>query len=615
MINLLNIFSKKRKIIINFVDSDNKNQIITNKSFFGKKGKQINIDLGSIIDELQNHGYQIPSNFGRKMALTFGKKDNIVNINVSHQKKIIDVNHITKNFSLNQVKRTIKQIVHYSGAGSRTPIDNVNSVEFCRTLEIDVVTKEIVSKTAWVSNTNTFLKIGVPTLPGYIPDKTTIGVKKIVPDDGNQKYFVKYKLNEHPSTNKQAAIIQYVNLTANNAIVKTTKLEGEPNFPINYDINNDLNDLIARGFKLIDNGFNGKGIQFFGNNDSYVPVFIVTLRRDEIIVDSAHPYQKVDPEEYRKDITFTIKFSGAGKQTPENIIKTRHLQRKVLFSLVLDKIVKNNTYPTEWKTVKKDFPDKIQVPVVKGYHSNLSQIETTNIINSKSEIKVSYIRNNKIIPIDEDGKLIPTKEALYLATDPDDPTKLCTKQIIPQIPGYKSNYKIITLSNSNKDIKVIYKKIAADSKESQSDVYTASSTNDQIAIVNFIDLDHEGKQITSSGPLIGKPNENITDLYSTSIPIAGLEKAGYHVIFNNFDGNNKIQKFDGNDLTTQVFTVGVSKNSEQNMQLQQLKSSVNELIGQNSNNLSNPVVANLMNVLKSLIDLISILNKDNKNKN
>lgn len=117
MINLLNIFSKKRKIIINFVDSDNKNQIITNKSFFGKKGKQINIDLGSIIDELQNHGYQIPANFGRKMALTFGKKDNIVNINVSHQKKIIDVNHITKNFPLNQVKRTLKQIVHYSGAG------------------------------------------------------------------------------------------------------------------------------------------------------------------------------------------------------------------------------------------------------------------------------------------------------------------------------------------------------------------------------------------------------------------------------------------------------------------------------------------------------------------
>lgn len=86
MINLLNIFSKKRKIIINFVDSDNKNQIITNKSFFGKKGKQINIDLGSIIDELQNHGYQIPSNFDRKMALTFGKKI-ILSILMCHIKR------------------------------------------------------------------------------------------------------------------------------------------------------------------------------------------------------------------------------------------------------------------------------------------------------------------------------------------------------------------------------------------------------------------------------------------------------------------------------------------------------------------------------------------------
>lgn len=549
------------------------------------------------------------------MALTFGKKDNSVNINVSHQKKIIDVNHITKNFPLNQVKRTIKQIVHYSGAGSRTPIDNINSVEFYRTLEIDAVTKEIVSKTAWTSDINTFLKIGVPTLPGYVPDKTTVGGKKIAPDDGNQEYLVKYNLNEHPSTNKQAAIIQYVNLTANNAIVKTTKLEGEPNFPINYDVNNDLNDLIARGFKLVDNGFNGKGIQFFGNNDSYVPVFIVTLRRDEIIVDSAHPYQNVNPEEYQKDITFTIKFDGAGKKTPENIIKTKHLQRKVLFSLVLNKIVENNTYPTEWKTIQKDFPDKIQVPVVKGYHSNLSQIETENINNSKSEIKVSYIRNNKIILVDENGELIPTKGTLYLETDPNDPTKLNTKQIIPQIPGYRSNYKIITLSNSNKDIKVIYQKIANNFEKDQSNTYVPSSNNDQIAIVNFINLDNEGQQITSSGPLIGKPNENITDLYSTSIPLAGLEKAGYHVIFNNFDGNNKIQKFDGNDLTTQVFTVGVSKNSEQNIQLQQLKSSVNELVSQNSNNLSNPVVANLMNVLKSLIDLISILNKDNKDKN
>ena len=29
--------------------------------------------------------------------------------------------------------------------------------------------------------------------------------------------------------------------------------------------------------------------------------------------------------------------------------------------------------------------------------------------------------------------------------------------------------------------------------------------HDQVAIINFIDLDHDGIQLTSSGPLTGKP--------------------------------------------------------------------------------------------------------------
>lgn len=612
---MLNIFSKKRKVLINFIDSDNKNEIIDSKTFFGKKGREVSVDLTPVINELENKGYKTASNFDKKLTLTFREKINTIDVNLSHQIKIININHIGKNFPLDQVKRTVKQIVHYSGAGSRTPIDNIDSVDFYRTLKVDAVTGQIMAKTAWTSNTNNFLKIGMPTLPGYVPDKTVVGGKKIVLDDGDQEYFVKYNLNEHPSRSKQEAIIQYVNLSANNSIVKTTRLEGEANFPINYDISNDLAELKANGFKLVDNGFDGKGIQFFGSSNNYIPVFIVTLRRDEIVVDSLHPYQAVNSEEYQKNITFTIKFSGAGKKTPENIIMTKQLQRKVLFSLLLNKLVENNTYPTAWKIVKQDFSDKIQVPVVKGYHSNLSQIETTNINKNKSEINVSYIRNNKIIPIDEKGEVISTAEPLYLETDPNDPAKIATKQVIPQIPGYKSNYKIITLSNINKDIKVIYKSNPDISEENQVNSLSTSSNNDQIAIVNFIDLDNDGKQITSSGPLIGKPNTNITDLYSTSIPLTGLKNAGYHVVFNNFDGNNKIQKFDGNDLTTQVFTVGLSKNSEQNMQLQQLKSNITEFIGQNENDLSNPVIANLMNVLKTLMDLILDLSKDNKNRN
>lgn len=84
---------------------------------------------------------------------------------------------------------------------------------------------------------------------------------------------------------------------------------------------------------------------------------------------------------------------------------------------------------------------------------------------------------------------------------------------------------------------------------------TQDQNHDQVAIINFIDLDHDGKQLTSSGPLTGKPGESINDLYSTELPLKVIERAGYHVVFNGFDDNGAIQRFDNNDLMTQVFTL------------------------------------------------------------
>lgn len=77
---------------------------------------------------------------------------------------------------------------------------------------------------------------------------------------------------------------------------------------------------------------------------------------------------------------------------------------------------------------------------------------------------------------------------------------------------------------------------------------------DQVAIVNFIDIDHNGASLTSSGPLVGKPGDSINDLYSTEIPLKVIKKAGYHVVFNNFDSDGFVQRFDN-----QVFSIGVSK--------------------------------------------------------
>lgn len=89
--------------------------------------------------------------------------------------------------------------------------------------------------------------------------------------------------------------------------------------------------------------------------------------------------------------------------------------------------------------------------------------------------------------------------------------------------------------------------------------YQVAQPKDQVAIVNFIDVDHNGMQLTSSGPLTGKPGDSINDLYSTEIPLRAIRNAGYEVVFNSFDSDGFVQRFDNNDLMVQIFTIGVRK--------------------------------------------------------
>lgn len=105
-------------------------------------------------------------------------------------------------------------------------------------------------------------------------------------------------------------------------------------------------------------------------------------------------------------------------------------------------------------------------------------------------------------------------------------------------------------------------KAATEPKAAASELKPKKDQNDQVAIINFIVLDNNGKQLTSSGPLTGKPGESINDLYSTEIPLKAIAQTGYHVVFNGFDGDGQIQKFNNNDLMTQVFTVGLSKSAK-----------------------------------------------------
>lgn len=124
-----------------------------------------------------------------------------------------------------------------------------------------------------------------------------------------------------------------------------------------------------------------------------------------------------------------------------------------------------------------------------------------------------------------------------------------------------------------------------------------------------------GKQLTSSGPLTGKPGESINDLYSTEIPLKAIAQTGYHVVFNGFDGDGQIQKFNNNDLMTQVFTVGLSKktaNNEVKAKASEKQTDVDLDAVREATINNKDTAAMALGIAATIISLIGLIGKENK---
>lgn len=364
-------------------------------------------------------------------------------------------------------------------------------------------------------------------------------------------------------------------------------------------------------------------MEFFSNSDEYVPTFIITLKHTSIAVDAAHPNNQVDPSEYQRSVKFTVNFEGAGDQTPQSIDQTINWSRTVTAISGSGKVIENGQYTTKWQS-DQDAYRPVAVPSIDGYHANTKEVVPNAPTPKDTVSTVTYAPNGKIVPVDENGQVISGAQQVTFETDSDDPTKVVSGQIVPDIEGYDhekmtvdpidpgANVNVTYQAKKDNDVMVVHvgdSEHRAPTQESSSDTTVVQgqpteqqSTNvqpvqqtvaptpqpqperqpqpqpnyepaqrqanmpaymaqprDQVAIVNFIDVDHNGMQLTSSGPLTGKPGDSINDLYSTEIPLKAIRNAGYEVVFNSFDRDGFIQRFDNNDLMIQVFTIGVRK--------------------------------------------------------
>lgn len=626
------MFGKNVKTTFNFVDLDAGNKVLDTEEISGKAGQEIEYDPQEKINQLIDQGYALADKeFSKRANKNFGQEDQTLPIAFHHAHLKVTAANPSHGYSKDQLEKKIQQIIHYQGAASRTPENSVTEVVFEREVEIDQVTDQVASDSGWQPEKQSFMIIGTPTLPGFIPDQAAAGGDSVTAEDGNKEYTVNFEINKVPSSLTQSAIVRFVDINNGNKAISVDKLSGQPNMPIEYDPKNKINHLENEGFKLIHNGFNGDGdIQFFGNADSYEPIFIITMKYTAVAVNKDHPNDAIDPSQYEKESKFTVEFLGAGDATPAKVVQTAHWSRTVTVIPDKNQIIANGFYDTPWKA-DLDHYNNVTIPVVDGYHSKGNVVNAIPVTEKDQLLTVTYEENGHIIPVDENGTTIPNAPHPQFENDPHQAGEVRDDQIIPDVEGYKCDLMTVTPDDPGKDLQVSYKSVkkedtlyinlgknktettatptpeptmptaapqgpadaqptvppmvkpeqteGAQAKEATQPTVAAASamptqpteqattaptqpaqqTKQQVAIVNFIDVDHNGASLTSSGPLVGQPGESINDLYSTEIPLKVIKKAGYHVVFNNFDSDGFVQRFDNNDLLTQVFTIGVSK--------------------------------------------------------
>lgn len=241
-------------------------------------------------------------------------------------------------------------------------------------------------------------------------------------------------------------------------------------------------------------------------------------------------------------------------------------------------IIEDGKFDSEWSVDKTTYAN-VPTPAIDGYHADKAQVDSFKVDLKNHETQIFYQKNGHIVPVNNDGiKLSHVLTPSYI-TDPTDSTKVLGEQPVPRLMNYVPTQSLVKVENPETDVKVVYypfeqvERIGTDTsknaniavRESEPEEGNNSSNilfipvNHKVgkAIVNFVDLENNAYPIATSDILVGDAGTKINDIYTTATEIKKLNKQGYEVVYNGFDGNNAVQYFEYDQKGIKVYTVAM----------------------------------------------------------
>ena len=413
--------SVKAKITINYIDLDDNNKVIQSDSLSGAANHTVDYKTAfdKIVTDLKNKHYdyvassdkipwsgsqiKMPANAGDSVTYTVGFKHATTKVEDG------DKNPVT-GIIVSGLYKNVVQRIHYQGLPN--PILSNNQIlRFTRSGIVDLVTgKETYLD--WNEKEQTFKDVDSPKIAGYVPDIATVKGATVKATDSDILKVVNYTRGNYNVT------INYVDGDDNDKVIKTDKVAGNPDKTIPYhdqmqNIVNSLNgyevDKDKSNLPLDENGDIKLPDSVTGDKDYQV---VLKHKFTTIKPSDKNPVTGKEDDNLIKEIKQTIKYSGAGKDIPDNV-QTVKFTRNGKVDLVTGKV----EY-LDWNEKEQSFKD-VDSPDVTGYIASPKTVKGIAVKPTDSDVlkEVKYTRGDYNITInyvdsDDNNKVIKTDKAV-----------------------------------------------------------------------------------------------------------------------------------------------------------------------------------------------------------
>ena len=465
----------QQQIVVSYVD-DTTGTTLDTKRLDGYSGDDANYSTKSTIDGYKKLGYNLVSDSSHGDELIFDKDDFVNNQTVAV--------HLAHNTHENNLEHNVTRTIHYVYANGQQAKPDYNvTLNFTGTETIDDVTQKAI-KTVWTPETKNFDEVASPLIPGYTANQTLLENKEVTPTSDNIIETVTY------NPNKQNIHVIFIDDTTGNTL-NTVEKSGYTDTDSGYSTKNDIDSLIAKGYKLVSDGTPTENPTLHFDSDDFIDDqnYTVHVEHDKKannlnreVTRTIH-YVYRDGKPAGSDRTDRVKFSG---------IQT------------IDK-VDGHVISTVWTPENKELAS-VATPAIDGYTPDKFSVNSSTIRSDSDNIAVTVTYNPD------------TQYAKFNYIDDTTGNQL-TQETSHGVTGERDNYSTANLINyyKNKGYDLVSddtanKTLAFDNDDNTDQVYNIHFTHGIITI----DPQNPGKPGEKinpqdpSSPVYPKDSDNLT---------------------------------------------------------------------------------------------------------